>query len=559
MDIEYFKKLRIEESFLNFNRIVTSNVENIYLIKNYIELKFLYDYYDNPSDIQFSWHFFNNIYAIEFCKYCGKPKKLYHKNNLRITSNKIYQNTCGNISCINEYKSESTFEKYGVRNISQLTSIKDKKKNSSLSNYGVDNISKSDIIKDKKKAKSIIKYGCDCVLQNDHIKEKIKSTNRLKYGCDYTVQSEKIKNNIKNTNISKYGYCVPIQHTSIKEKMKNTKFSNSIKRYFNNGYELINSENGNYTIKCLKCNKDFTEDSKFLNQRMRLEQELCTHCNPYKTKSQTENKLTDFIRLLNTDILSSDREVLQGKEIDIYIPSLKIGFEFNGIFWHSDKFKSKHYHQEKKFQAIEQGVNLIHIWEDDWEFKQEIITTRIKNVLGITENKIFARKCSIVEVSASDSKAFLEQNHIQGQIGAKHRLGLIYEGNLISLMTFGMRSGKMEMLRFCNKLGYSVVGGFSKLLKYFKKDFAGVIYSYADLDWSNPNDNVYIKNGFTLVKKTEPGYFWVKNDKRYARQQFQKHKLVAQGFDPSKTEEQIMIERGYLKIYNSGNLLYMYK
>jgi len=36
-----------------------------------------------------------------------------------------------------------------------------------------------------------------------------------------------------------------------------------------------------------------------------------------------------------------------------------------------------------------------------------------------------------------------------------------------------------------------------------------------------------------------------------------KHKLVREGFDLTKTENEIMSSRGYNKIYNSGNAKYL--
>lgn len=166
------------------------------------------------------------------------------------------------------------------------------------------------------------------------------------------------------------------------------------------------------------------------------------------------------------------------------------------------------YHLDKTKKSLENGINLFHIWEDDWKHKKDIVKSMIVNKLGKTPNRIFARKCKVYEVK--DNKLvrnFLEENHIQGFVGSKIKFGLFYNGELVSLMTFGnlrkslgqkSKEGSYEMLRFCNKLNYNVIGGASKLLNYFIKNFkVNEIISYSDS--SRSNGNLYKQLGFSLV------------------------------------------------------------
>lgn len=119
------------------------------------------------------------------------------------------------------------------------------------------------------------------------------------------------------------------------------------------------------------------------------------------------------------------------------------------------------------------GIQLIHIFENEWEFKREIVESRIKNLLGIYDNTVFARKCEIKEIDSKTSKEFQEINHIQGSVNSSVNVGLYHGNELVSLMTFGKcrfdRKHEWEMLRFCNRLGHHVIGGAGKLLKYFEK------------------------------------------------------------------------------------------
>ena len=188
----------------------------------------------------------------------------------------------------------------------------------------------------------------------------------------------------------------------------------------------------------------------------------------------------------------------------------------------------------------------------------------MKSVLGLTDEKIYARKCKIKDVSFSDCKIFLEKNHIQGNVNAKHRYGLYYNDELVSLMTFGSKRKNLgsksedesyELLRFCNKLNTTVVGGASRLMNYFIKTHnPKEIISYCDRRWSQ--GQLYEKLGFKLDHISKPNYFYIVNGKRENRFKYRKSELVKQGFDKNKTEHEIMLKRKIYRIYDCGTILY---
>ena len=159
----------------------------------------------------------------------------------------------------------------------------------------------------------------------------------------------------------------------------------------------------------------------------------------------------------------------------------------------------------------------------------------------------------------------MNKNHLQGFVNSNINYGLYYNGELISVMTFmklrkvfGGKSdgGDYELVRFCNKLGVSVTGGASKLLKVFSNDYEPKsIVSYCDISWAN--GNLYKKLGFSYDGLTPPNYHYVVDKIRVNRIKFQKHKLVNEGFNPKLTERKIMNERGYYRIYNCGNERYV--
>ena len=263
------------------------------------------------------------------------------------------------------------------------------------------------------------------------------------------------------------------------------------------------------------------------------------------------------------DVILNTRSIIYPQELDIYIPEKKIAIEFDGLYWHSEEEKpDKNYHLNKTLSCEKQGIHLIHIFENEWLTKQEIVKSRLKNLLGVYDKTIYARKCQIKEIDSKISKEFQEENHIQGAVNSKVNLGLYYKNELISLMTFGKcrfdKHHEWELLRFCNKLGYHVPGAASKLLKHFEENYKPTsLVSYADRRWSQ--GKVYEKLGFTFSHASSPNYWYWKNPELLeSRIKYQKHKLkdLLENFDESKTEVENMKANGYNRIFDCGNLVY---
>lgn len=285
--------------------------------------------------------------------------------------------------------------------------------------------------------------------------------------------------------------------------------------------------------------------------------------NPGPTK--LEEKVVIYLKELGiTNLIQSEREILAGLELDIYLPDYNLAIELNGNRFHSDLFKKKNYHLKKTEECARKGIRLIHIWECDMMKKEAIVLSNLKAIIGKIQTRIYARNCKVLPVSAQQANLFLQHNHLQGSTVAKVRLGLFDGDELISLMTFsklrkavGMqhREGSYELARFCNKRDIVVVGGASKLFQHFVKNYSPeYVISFANRDWSV--GNLYEKLGMTFKGYTPPGYFYTKSQYKYSRFAFTKHKLIAMGYDKSKTEYEIMTEQGYFRIWDCGNLKY---
>lgn len=284
--------------------------------------------------------------------------------------------------------------------------------------------------------------------------------------------------------------------------------------------------------------------------------------------SRAEDEIADFIESLGVTVIKRVRTVLDGgSEIDIFLPEYNVGVEYNGLYWHSELFKENKYHYNKTNQCAEKNIRLIQIFEDEWMFKKEIVKSRIRCVLNKVNNRIYARKCDIRIVNKAEKCDFVSKNHLQGDVNSKINLGLYYNNELVSMMTFGnprinlghktKEENEYELLRFCNKLNTLVIGGASKLFKYFIETYTPFkITSYCDRRWSV--GNMYEKLGFTMDHISQPNYFYVNGNNRQNRFKYRKSELVKLGFDANKSEKQIMQENNFYRIYDSGAIVYVW-
>jgi len=279
--------------------------------------------------------------------------------------------------------------------------------------------------------------------------------------------------------------------------------------------------------------------------------------------SSAEFNLVASLREIYAGEIILNSRPLKGKEIDIIIPEHSLAIEYDGLYWHSEsKGKTNKYHLNKTIEAKELGYTLVHIFESEWLNKKDIVMSRLGNMLG-TSSRIYARKCSIVGITSKESKNFLDSNHIQGSVNCSVSLGLQYEGTLVALMTFSkarFTKTEWELVRYCNILNNSVVGGASRLFKHFLKTYnPESIVSYSDKRWNS--GNLYNILKFEHSHDSKPNYWYFKGKKLESRISYQKHKLKDKLsiFDKDKTEYENMLLNGYDRIFDCGNRVYIWK
>lgn len=372
-----------------------------------------------------------------------------------------------------------------------------------------------------------------------------------------------------------------ICNTNYRKKTQE-EYENEVYEKFGDEYTVLGKYVNNNTfikVRHNTCGTEFeVQPYDFITDRGKR----CPLCNGFKGSSRGEKEVVEFVRSILPEgtKIYENRKVLNGLELDILIPSKAFAIEYDGIYWHSigvGNINDKNYHINKTKMCKEEGITLIHIFDREWEDKQDIVKSRISNLLNQTKETIFARNCYVKEIDNGTKNSFLEENHLQGKDISSISLGLYtsdkyYEEEiLVSIMTFSKprralgqnanTSYDYELSRFANMLDINIVGGFSKLFKFFERNYSwNKVITYADLRWST--GNLYETNGFHFKHKSKPNYWYhKKGGKLYHRYNFRKSSLkkkFPEIYDDIKTEFQIMDEAGYQRIYDCGNAVYEY-
>ncbi len=512
-----------------------------------------------------------------------------------------------------EKNKNNNLEKYGKEWYMQTDEYKEKVKITNKEKYGKEWYMQTDEFREKSKATNLVKYGKEWYTQTEQYKlitqskiaqtvlktkqtnlerygfesysqtqeyllnkkittpniDAMIATNLERYGKEWYAQSEEGKLRVINTCRLKFGadsvfgskYFKDNFHAKSLIESKKALFEKSKLFYSNLGIELLESEN--YVVKLKgQCGHTYDINTDLFYHRNAANIETCMTCNPLHRRSSSQDEINKWLNDLGVNTIPGDRTICSPYEIDIVVEGKNIGLEYNGLYWHSEINKNdKNYHKRKTDICNSKSFDLIHIREDDWVYKNDIIKSIILNRLNLIDNSIYARKCEIKMVDFATKSEFLDNNHIQGKCGSKINIGLYHDETLVSLMCFGNKEKTpltFELLRFCNKINTNVIGAASKLFNHFKLNFEyDTIFSFSDN--SIFNGDLYKKLDFEFSHETEPNYWWVVDGIRKHRFNFNKGKLVKKGYDPNKSEREIMTELGYYKIWGCGLKKWIYK
>ena len=303
----------------------------------------------------------------------------------------------------------------------------------------------------------------------------------------------------------------------------------------------------------------------------------CPICGHIKSKQELD--IFNWIKSnINYNIESNKRFNENNKykyELDIYIPELNLGIEYNGITFHhthgsnyigNNKFhKDKYYHRNKsKWFLDNYNIRIIHIWDYEWLNKQSIVKNILKMQLNINRYKIYARKCNIKLITNKEAKPILESSHIQGHINSTLVYGLYYNNKLVSVMGFSKStqgSADWELTRFVNRKGFVVIGGAQKLFSGFLKDhITPIVKSFSLIRLFS--GNLYKQLGFKQINILPPTYFYHKNKQIINRRSAQKkniHKIIPDYiYNNNETEVSTMNNNNWFQVFDSGMIHWEY-
>ena len=546
MNIKQF----IDTKMMINGKLISKRCRKDWFINNNFSI--VYDYIvdntnflnDETTLIRRLWHLYNDISYIVLCKYDNtSPVKFknFKEGYYMYSSNKAAQSS----DFVKDAIRKNNQFKYGVDSYTQTDEFKQKATNTWLIKYGVDNPSKSKKIHNKKIKTSIKNYGTHYPIQNSEIKKRLTVSNLEKYGVKNVMECVSIKNKSRNTRVK----------IEYKRFLESNLFNSKIEPMFDiDEYDGINVE---YNFKCKRCNLIFADVLRGGKPPR------CYNCYPNTNTSVAEIEIGDYIKSLGIDIVRNERSLIDGFELDIWIPSLNIAIEHNGLYYHSEISgnKDKIYHLRKLEKCEKTGIKLINIFEDEWIYKTDIFKSKLKHILALNTETIYARKCELRILTAIEAKEFLNTYHIQGNTASNIKIGLIHTGNIEAVMTLSKRAifknSEWEIIRYATNK--SVVGGFDKLLKFFENKWnPRIITSYMSRNWSSINSNVYFKTGFNIVSEGTPAFHIIKNGRRYNRIAYQKHKLskILENYDSGLTAWENLQLHGYDRIWDCGSAKY---
>jgi len=491
---------------------------------------------------------------------CGKPKTFH-----RYSSG--YFATCGDDECKLKSKNINTIDtnmkRFGFANAMSSEIVKEKVRQTLLERTGYSHNFADPVSRNRAKETMKTLYGIESPLQSKEFIAKRRQTNIERHGSISWLNSEKHKENL----INKYGTDNVMLVPEIADKVSKTHIQNSFNIILDkiNTYEFVNyighEDKKRFILKCKTCNNQFSICRCGINAYMRTSINCCPTCNfKNRFRSNGERSIFDWLNSLNTGLTITPNKKFKNWELDVYIEELKIGIEYNGVYWHNEDHKDNIYHQKKSEFFEKYGINLIHIWEDDWQLKKEIL----KNIIisKINSIRIGARKTIVNVIDFKTAKSFHELYHLDGFRTGSFHIGLFYNDELISCCTFGksryQKKYEWELIRYTTKETYSILGGFSKMLSLFEKEVnpkSLITYKKLDLGISN----IYEKLGFTKIDRTKPNFFWVIDGIKHNRESFQRHKLIGIAKDESAIE--FMYKQGHWRVFDSGSDVFikMYK
>jgi hypothetical protein len=386
----------------------------------------------------------------------------------------------------------------------------------------------------------------------DEIMSKTKQTWIDNTGFDNPMKVQETKEKAKQTNLERRGVEWVPQDPNVKEKTRETHISRVIKKInekLNEAELELIDDFVNITnlieVKCKKCNYVFETVLDYVFH----DYGKCPKCYP-KNTSINEREIREFIESIIPDeeIIYNDRKILNGKEIDILVPSKKIAIEHNGIFWHSEKAGvTKDYHLDKTNSCKNQDYEMIHIFEDEWSYKKDLVKNKLTYKLN--KDSLIYNSFEIVELDKNESKIFIKDNDLYELKEFDKSLGIKDNNEILALVSFDNLNGNVNIKNFCVKSEYSP--------KYIS-DIVQCIIDYGVKKITVETDKRFLDQElfsiFKIIDEKDPDYSYFKCLCRIT-----KNELILQSQDVNLNESEYSELNGWFKIWDCGKYVLEYQ
>lgn len=429
---------------------------------------------------------------------CHVKQRLWH-----VINNQWHVPTCPICNNYTTWRKEhGKYNKYcSSKCAHQDQDVLNRAKQTLIDNHGEQKVFGTNAFKSANKEHMLNKYGVENISQLDHIKETKKQTSLKNYGVSHPMKSDEIRFKVSSTNKKKYGHSNFLASDIGKEKL----------------YEYY--KNNNSTM----------------------------------LQSRGETEIFNFVQTLSPNVIQNDRTLIFPLELDIVDKQKKIAIEYCGVFWHSEQQgKDKWYHHTKWKKCKDRGYQLLTIFSDEWEYKKDIIKSKLTYLFQQSDDVCYARNCDILPISMEARQAFFEKYHIQGDGTGKLAYGLIYQQELVAGII--LKSNGPDFLIDRYATSKRIPGGFSKLIKFIENTLTyDTLFTFADLRWST--GHLYELNKFMLDKILPPDYSYSKDGIcrvhkfNYRRKYLPK---LLDNFDPLLSEKQNCNNNKILRIWDCG-------
>lgn len=476
---------------------------------------------------------------------------------------------------------KTCLDKYGKEYFSQTEEFRNKLTKNSLEKYGTNYPCQSDIIRKRIRETNLEKYGKEYYFQTEEFKDRQREFSQKRYGTDYPSQAKEVKNKIVATSQERYGVNCYTQTNEYKEKVKATSqkkyglnhhlsvkdiIDKRIKTrrsdYFNKFKDILETrgiflnfdieyfldiKNQIYSYYCLSCNRNF--NSKYID----ILKIKCPRCD--SNRSKTEREIIEYIESIYSGNIEYNIRTLGirdtgKKEIDIFIPELKLAIEVDGIYWHCDYLTTSRgtnidAQLLKTIDCHKHGITLLHITDYDWNKRRTATQSLLKQwICSSILSDLIVKELTLQEFEDFKDKFSLD---ISNPYLDSVLIGVFNSNKLIGSVEFNSN----KLLRyFSNNVHYKYY--IKPIIDYYLPKVKDKIL-FVDCDLRVDNGEVFSTLGWKIVDYITPKHIYFSRDEFYPHCE---EDLKINNTDTSNYWS--MMDSKYVGYYNCGYLRYVF-